>query len=65
MKKILFAVLLSVVSHTLVWADGFKDAASASQKQGYKTALPLFINAAQQRHVDVQFNLGVVYDDAR
>ena len=65
MKQILFAVLLSVVSNTLVWADGFKDVVSAYQKQDYKTALPLFINAAQQGHADVQFNLGVVYDNAR
>ena len=65
MKQILFAVLLSVVSNTLVWAERFKDTVSAYQKHVFKIALPLFINAAQQGHADVQFNLGVVYDNAR
>ena len=43
--------------------DEFKDAVSAYQKQDYKTALPLFINAAQQGHADAQFNLGEVYSN--
>ena len=65
MKKILLALMFSVVSNTLVWAEGFKDIVSAYQKHVFKIALSLFINAAQQGHADVQFNLGVAYDDAR
>ncbi|MEQ1836905.1 MAG: hypothetical protein ABL858_00980 [Candidatus Nitrotoga sp.] len=65
MKKILLALMFSVVSNTLVWAERFKDTVSAYRKHVYKIVLPLFINTAQQGHTDVQFNLGVAYDDAR
>ena len=65
MKKMLFSLQFLAVSNPLVWADGFKDAVSAYQKQDYKTALPIFINTAQQGRTNAQFNLGVAYVNAQ
>jgi len=60
-KHIFFALLLAVVSSSIVWADKLDDGIAAYEQQDYKTALNIFRGLVQKGYAGGQYNLGVMY----
>ena len=64
-KNILIAVLLAVMSSTLVWADEQENALDAYKRQDYKPALQIFKNEANQKKAYTQSSLGHMYYEGK
>lgn len=62
MHRVIFILLLAVVSNSAAKAGALEDGAVAYERHDYKKALKIFRSAAQQGDASAQYNLGVLYN---
>ena len=65
MKKLLFLLVLTVMSSSVVRADNYNDGVKAYEKKDYATALKLWRPLAMKGDVSAQSILGVMYHDGQ
>ena len=65
MKKLLFLLVLTVISSSVVRADNYNDGIKAYEKKDYATALKLWRPLAIKGDVSAQSILGLMYQDGQ